>query len=206
MQGAGRQLLPNTASGNPSTYTPPAAAPSNPVVTLNATSVESATAAAIASITLTTGSVKLVPNTLNFGVVTTGATSKPMTALLTNTGTSSLGVTSITTSGEFDQTNDCGASVGAGVTCTISVVFKPTGTGTTTGDLTITDSSTDSPQHVSLSGTGFQILPCHVQIKKALESSPVRSALATFGTVGDARPHRAQQRRDSHHPSSGLHA
>ena len=186
--GCGTAAPSNTASGNPTAYTPPPAVPSNPLVTLNATSVESATAAAIASITLTMGSAKLVPNSLNFGVVATGATSKPKTVSVTNTGTSSLNVTGITTSGKFDQTNDCGASVGAGVTCTISVVFKPTETGTTTGDLTITDSSTDSPQHVSLSGTGFDIPSCHVQIKKALESSPVRSALATFGTVETPGP------------------
>ena len=115
-------------------------------------------------------------------------TSQPKTISLTNTGTSSLDVTGIASSGKFQQTNDCGVSVGAGVTCTISVVFKPTATGTAVGDLAINDSSTDSPQHVSLSGTGFQIPSCHVQIKKALESSPVRSALATFGTVETPTP------------------
>jgi dienelactone hydrolase len=184
--GCGTAAPSNTASGSPTTYTPPAALPANPAVSLDATSVESAAAAAVASVSLTTGSVKLVPNSLNFGAVTTGGTSAAKTVALTNTGTGSLTITGITTSATFTQTNDCGASVGAGASCTVSVTFRPTRTGTVSGDLAISDSSTDSPQHVGLSGTGFQL--CHVQIRKTLQSSAVRTALATYGTAAAPSP------------------
>jgi hypothetical protein len=60
-------------------------------------------------------------------------------------------------SGDYGQTNTCGSLVVVGANCTISVTFTPTTTGTRTGAITVTDSATDSPQTVTLLGTG--ILP-----------------------------------------------
>src|SRR2546426_1167970 len=42
----------------------------------------------------------------------------------------------------------------AGLNCTINVTFTPIATGTRTGAITITDDASDSPQTVSLTGTG----------------------------------------------------
>jgi hypothetical protein len=65
-----------------------------------------------------------------FGVGTTSAT-KIIT--LTNVGTTALTITGITitgaAAGDFSQTHTCVASLGVGASCTISVQFKPTGTG-----------------------------------------------------------------------------
>jgi hypothetical protein len=44
--------------------------------------------------------------------------------------------------------------VGAGLTCTFGVTFKPTATGTRTGLVVIADNAGDSPQFISLTGTG----------------------------------------------------
>jgi hypothetical protein len=44
--------------------------------------------------------------------------------------------------------------VAAGAACSISVRFHPTGTGTRTGAITITDDAAGSPHKVALSGTG----------------------------------------------------
>ena len=72
------------------------------------------------------------------------------------------------------------------MSCTITVTFKPTTSGTINGTLSISDDSTDSPQQVSLSGFGF--VPCRVQIKKTLSSPVVRSALMTFGSANVPLP------------------
>ena len=176
----------STASGNATTYTAPAAVPANPTVALNAVSVKDTTKSATAVITITTGTVKLVPAILNLGGVIVGHTSAAKAITLTNTGSGTLNITSITTSSRFAQTNDCGASVGPGMSCVINVTFNPSGTGTTTGTLAITDDSTDSPQQVSLTGVGFQL--CRVQIKKTLSGPLVRSALTTFGSATAPSP------------------
>ena len=171
----------STASGSATTYTAPASVPTNPTTALNAVSVEDTTKSASATITITAGTVKLVPASMSFGVVVVGRTSRVIVTTLSNTGSGNLNITSVTASPQFAQTNDCGTGVGAGASCTISVTFKPGSTGTKTGTLTITDDSSDSPQQVSLLGYGFE--PCRVQIKKTLSGPQVRSALATFGTA-----------------------
>ena len=99
-------------------------------------------------------SVALQPGSLSFAGQRVGTTSAPQTVTLTNTGGASLTVASIVASGNFAQTNTCGGNVGAGATCTLSITFAPTATGTRTGAVTTTDDAPGSPHVVSLSGTG----------------------------------------------------
>src|SRR2546422_6833583 len=63
-------------------------------------------------------------------------------------------ITSIVASGDYSQSNTCGSTVAAGANCSISVTFTPTATATRTGSITISDNASDSPQMVSLTGTG----------------------------------------------------
>jgi hypothetical protein len=98
------------------------------------------------------GSVTLTPASLTFPSTTVGSTSAAQTATLSNTLATSVSVTSITASTQFAQTNNCPSSLPANGTCTISVTFKPTSTGTQTGSLNASLSS--GPLQVSLSGTG----------------------------------------------------
>jgi hypothetical protein len=100
------------------------------------------------------GAVTLQPATLAFGSQTVGTQSAAQSVTLQNSGGSALTMTSIQDSGDFSETNDCPASLASLATCTISVTFKPTATGTRQGAITITDSAADSPQTVTLSGTG----------------------------------------------------
>jgi dienelactone hydrolase len=109
-----------------------------------------------------------------------------MVTTLTNTGNTSLNIASTSATSPFAQTNDCGASVAPLMSCNITVSFKPTNVGTANGTVSIFDDSSDSPQHVSLTGVGFQL--CRVQIKKTLSSPLVRSALVTFGSVSVPSP------------------
>ena len=75
----------------------------------------------------------LAPSVLAFSNQTVNTTSAAQTLTLSNSGTAALTITSITITGtnanSFAQTNNCGASVAAGLSCTISVTFTPTGTG-----------------------------------------------------------------------------
>ena len=102
--------------------------------------------------------VKLTPPSLNFGNQAVGTTSTPQVSRLTNTGSATLTITSISVTGanggDFAETNNCGTSVPAGGSCNISVTFTPTALGTRTGRVTITDNANDSPQTISLTGIG----------------------------------------------------
>jgi len=110
------------------------------------------------SLTGTGTAVKFVPGGLNFGSQEVGTTSKPKTVTMTNLATSTLTITSIaiggTDAGDFAQTNNCGGSLAAGASCTITVTFTPQATGARSGNVTFKDSDVTSPQKVVLSGTG----------------------------------------------------
>jgi hypothetical protein len=83
-------------------------------------------------------------------LVGTTSAAKPVT--LTNNGDAVLSSLSISTSGDFGQTNTCGSSLAAGSNCTINVTFAPTQGGLRNGQLTV--SSNVAPQNLALSGTG----------------------------------------------------
>jgi hypothetical protein len=93
-------------------------------------------------------------SSLTFASQIVNTTSTAQTVTLTNTGNVDLTISSISASGDFAQTNTCGTSVSAGSSCPISTTFTPTGAGTRSEMLTITDNAAGSPQTVSLSGTG----------------------------------------------------
>jgi len=98
--------------------------------------------------------VTLSPPSLTFGPQLIGATSAAQIVQLS--ASSSLSITSIVTSAEFAQSNNCGTGLAAGGSCQISVTFKPSAIGLQHGTLTITNSGAGSPQTATLSGTGTQ--------------------------------------------------
>jgi len=98
---------------------------------------------------------KLTPATATFAKTMVGSTSAAKTFTLTNDLNVSLNSISISTSGAFAvSATTCGSSLAKKAKCTISVVFKPTGIGTTKGSLSVSDSANNSPQTSSLTGTG----------------------------------------------------
>ena len=101
----------------------------------------------------------LSPSSLTFGSFPPGTTSAAQQVTLTNSGNAGLNISSITASGDFAETNNCGTSLAAGANCTISVTFTPTAGGTRTGTLSVADDAAGSPQIVSLSGTGLAPAP-----------------------------------------------
>src|SRR3989442_6907180 len=83
--------------------------------------------------------VTLSPSSLSFSTEAVGTTSPAKTVTLTNVGTTLLTINGIaitgTNAGDFAQTHTCGSSLAAGASCTISVTFKPTASGTRTAAL-----------------------------------------------------------------------
>ncbi len=83
----------------------------------------------------TTGT--LAPVALTFGSQAVSTVSAAENITVTNTGTNALEVTSVAMAGDFSETDDCvGASVAAGESCVVAVIFAPTAVGTRTGTMT----------------------------------------------------------------------
>lgn len=136
------------------------------------------------TVAATAQQVTLTPTVLNFGNQAVGTTSAVKKVTLSNTGTATLNITSIAVTGPFAQTNTCGTSVKAGKNCAISVTFSPTKTGIVSGAITITDNATNSPQTVSLNGsgvTGVSVSPTKLTFPTTIigtSSSPMTATLA----------------------------
>src|SRR6266566_3214091 len=103
--------------------------------------------------------VKLVPARLNFGQLQQ-CKKKSQTATLTNTGRTALSISNITVTGAsvFSQTNNCGAIVGPGQSCTVTGTFTTGGLvgvppGTYRGAVLIFDNGGGGFQTLPLSGT-----------------------------------------------------
>jgi hypothetical protein len=99
------------------------------------------------------------PASLTFGSQAVGTTSSAQTVVLTNTGANPLLITSITTSGDFAETDSetakcLGQTVMSGASCSMEVTFAPTQTGSRTGVVTIGGNLTGGDVTVALSGTG----------------------------------------------------
>jgi hypothetical protein len=93
------------------------------------------------------------PNPLSLSQAINTTNTLPVT--LTNSGTLPLQILTIQISGAaFSEANNCGSSVGASQSCQINITFSPTALGNSTGTLTVTDSASDSPQTVALTGVG----------------------------------------------------
>ncbi len=106
--------------------------------------------------------VSLNPTVVNFGGQNTGSTSAAQTVTLTNSGNAALTINAVTVAGtnagDFSQTNTCPISPGTlavNASCTISITFSPTAAGSRTASLTLTDNAANSPQIVTLNGTGI---------------------------------------------------
>jgi Protein of unknown function (DUF3443)/Abnormal spindle-like microcephaly-assoc'd, ASPM-SPD-2-Hydin/Cep192 domain 4 len=103
--------------------------------------------------TATTPGASLSVTSLTFTSPIVGTPSAGQTVTLSSSGTGTLTLSSIASSGDFTQTNNCSTSMPAGNSCVINVIFTPTASGARTGTLTVTDNASNSPQTVSLSGS-----------------------------------------------------
>ena len=97
------------------------------------------------------------PCSLSFGTEKVN-TSASKTVTLENTGATSLNLTGLTVVGanasDFTESSNCTSSLTAGSSCMISVTFKPTGKGSRSATLKITDNARSATQTELLSGVG----------------------------------------------------
>ena len=125
----------------------------NVTVTDNAT-----TSPQVVSLTGVGTYFSLSPTSLNFGTVSVGTSSSPQSITLTNKATVPFAIRSVSITGvsraDYSQTNTCGSRLSAGASCSITVTFKPTLTGTRSALVSITDLAGGSPQTATLTGTG----------------------------------------------------
>jgi hypothetical protein len=153
-------------------------------------------ATASATFTIEEPMVTLSTGSLNFGSQTEGTNSQPQTVTVQNSGSASLSGIAITlsessssssvgkisandagiSSHNYSATTTCGSTLAAGASCTVSVTFSPTTTGSLPGSLQVSDNAAGSPQTVGLAGTGT----APVQGDFAVTTSP-SSATTTYG-------------------------
>src|SRR5205807_396821 len=100
------------------------------------------------------GAVTFTPTSLSFTQQLVGAKSAAKPVTLKNSGTGALTISSIVAVGNFSETNNCPASLAAGLTCTISVSFTPSITGKVLGEVTVTDNAPGTTQEIGLFGNG----------------------------------------------------
>src|SRR5437879_547854 len=123
--------------------------------------------------------VSLAPTSLTFPAQAVGSTSAPQTVTLTNTGTALLQINSRTIVGAnasdfaFAPGTTCpigAGNVAVGASCTTSVTFTPTATGTRSAAVNISDNVTGSPQVVPLMGG---VVGADLAVTKTASPNPV---------------------------------
>ena len=101
----------------------------------------------------------LAPSTVAFGNQVVNTTSSAKTVTLSNPGTASLSITSISLTGAdastFTLTNGCSTTLTAGASCTLSLTFSPASAASLSASVSVTDNASGSPQTVALTGTGI---------------------------------------------------
>jgi hypothetical protein len=136
------------------TFTPTATGTRTGAITINSNASTSPNAVPLSGTGATPASADLAPASLSFASQNVGSSSAAQPLTLTNSGTLTLSITSIAASSDYSQTNNCGASLAGGSSCTINVSFVPTANGTRTGSVTVVSNAASSPNTVGLTGTG----------------------------------------------------
>jgi phosphatidylserine/phosphatidylglycerophosphate/cardiolipin synthase-like enzyme len=128
----------------------------------NATGSPHTVALAGTGIPVQSAQAVLSATSISFPNTTVGSTSAVQMVTLSNPGTLTLNLSGITLTGanaaDFASTNNCGISLSAGTSCTISASFTPAATGTFAASISVADSAAASPQTIALAGTGTPAL------------------------------------------------
>jgi hypothetical protein len=111
------------------------------------------------------------PSSLTFASQALNTTSAAQSVTVTDTGTAAASLASVGITGDFAQSNNCGTSLAVGASCTVSVTFTPTASGTRTGSLTINSNASNNPTTVALSGTGASGSNTNLALNAAVTAS-----------------------------------
>ncbi|MDX6390607.1 MAG: hypothetical protein QOJ73_1670, partial [Streptosporangiaceae bacterium] len=118
-----------------------------------------------------TATLSVAPASLTFASQALNTTSSAQTVTVNNTGTAAANLSVISTTGDFSETTTCGTSIAAGASCTVSVRFTPTASGTRTGSLTIASNASNSPATAALTGTGAGTVSTNLALNQPASSS-----------------------------------
>ena len=103
--------------------------------------------------------IALSATTISFQAQTLKMPTPASQVTLTNPGTTAVQVSAIAVTGpnnlDFLETNNCPATLTPTTTCQVNVVFQPQSGGARTATLTFADTAANSPQTVTLNGTGL---------------------------------------------------
>jgi hypothetical protein len=104
--------------------------------------------------------ISLSPAALTYAVQAVATASAPQTITVTNSGNAPLIVSTVATTGDFNETDNCaGTTIAVNLTCTIQVRFLPTATGNRNGLLTVYGNVAGGQATAALSGTGSAAAP-----------------------------------------------
>ncbi len=103
---------------------------------------------------LNTGAISFSPvHRLEFLSQPVGTTSPSQSVTLTNTGQTSISISSLSASGPFDLVSSCQGTLAPGADCAVNVSFSPQTKGVKTGLVRIHDNASSKPQIIELGGT-----------------------------------------------------
>src|ERR1017187_8216785 len=127
--------------------------------------------------------VTFSPAAVNFGNQAAGTTSNTTNVTMSNNLPAALAISGIQATAPFAQTNSCGTALAGGSTCTLAVTFSPTATQYSSSSITVSDSASNSPQTIALTGNG--VAPVNFTPKTiAFPNQPIKStSAATVVTV-----------------------
>jgi hypothetical protein len=147
--------------------------------------------------TVLTPQAVLAPATVPIANQVSGTTSASQTVTLSNPGTATLNITSITLGGSnpaaFALTNGCGATLAVGASCTLTVTFTPSGVASFSASINVVDNASNSPQGATLSGTGTAPLvpqaslsPATIAFASQVSGTTSASQTVTLSNPGNA--------------------
>lgn len=146
----------------------------------------------ILSGTGTAALVTVTPGAVTFPA-TTPAQSATAPVTLTNTGNADLTISAISIGGAnpamFSYTNGCGAGpIAPKAACTVQVTFKPAAAASYSAAIKITDNAADSPQSITMTGTGRATYESTVNLSSsanpATTCKPVAFTITVRGSGG----------------------
>ena len=162
-----------------SSYTTPAMTAGAQFTVTVANSAGSATSNP-ATLTVTASTLLLNSNvsSLSFGSVNVSSTGT-QTVTLTNAGNSAVTISSVSVSGAgFNATGASGVILNPAQSTTLTATFTPSAAGSVSGSISVASNATNSPDKITLSGTGVAIVNHSV----ALTWSPSTSTVMGYNT------------------------
>jgi Beta-propeller repeat/Abnormal spindle-like microcephaly-assoc'd, ASPM-SPD-2-Hydin len=130
--------------------------------------------------------VSVAPVSLIFGSQALKTSSAAQVVTVTNTGANSITISGASTSGDFGQTNNCGTVAANGGTCSVSVKFSPTASGSRSGTLSVSGGFTGSPQTLRLGGAGSDFSLASSSSSDTIKDGATASYTLTVASVGES--------------------